>query len=68
MGQGREQARQFLKENPEVAKEVRERVLAQKFPPPTPETKPGEAKSAKSDAKHETKPEKSERPAAKSAK
>jgi len=35
MGQGREQARQFLKENPEVAKEVREKVLAHRFPKPT---------------------------------
>ncbi len=31
MGQGREQSRQFLKDNPEVGKEVREKVLAKKL-------------------------------------
>jgi recombination protein RecA len=30
LGQGREKARQFLKDNPEVAKEIREKVLASK--------------------------------------
>ena len=30
LGQGREQARQFLKDNPEVGKEIREKVLARK--------------------------------------
>jgi recombination protein RecA len=32
LGQGREQARQYLKDNPEAAKEIREKVLAKKFP------------------------------------
>ncbi len=32
MGQGREQARQFLKENPELSKEIRHKVLAKKMP------------------------------------
>src|SRR4029079_7951337 len=36
LGQGREQARQYLKENPEVSKEIREKVLAQRFPPEKP--------------------------------
>ncbi len=44
MGQGREQARQFLKDNPEVAKEVREKVLAKKLPLPMP-VRPEAAKS-----------------------
>jgi recombination protein RecA len=33
LGQGREQARQYLKDNPEAAKEIREKILAKKFPP-----------------------------------
>ena len=31
MGQGREQARQFLKDNPEAAKEIREKILAKRL-------------------------------------
>ena len=34
IGQGREKAREYLKENPEVCEELREKILA---PPPTPE-------------------------------
>jgi recombination protein RecA len=30
LGQGREKARQFLKDNPAVAQEIREKVLASK--------------------------------------
>jgi recombination protein RecA len=30
LGQGREKARQFLKDNPAVAQEIRERILASK--------------------------------------
>src|SRR5947209_17684204 len=37
LGQGREQARQFLKDNPEVGKEIREKVLAKKNREPAPE-------------------------------
>jgi len=48
MGQGREQARQFLKDNPEVAKEVREKVLARKMPLPEPaKAEPGKGETAK---------------------
>ncbi len=54
MGQGREQARQFLKDNPDVAKEIREKVLAKKLAIESPadpaERKEKEAKDAK-DAK-----------------
>ncbi len=63
LGQGREQARQFLKDNAEVAKEIRHKVLAKKMPQPEPEK--GAAKSegkgpdAKADGKAE-KPEKAE--------
>jgi recombination protein RecA len=46
LGQGREQSRQFLKENPEVSKEIRGKILAQKFPSEQPVM---EAKSAKAD-------------------
>ena len=52
LGQGREQARQFLKDNPDVGKEIREKVLARKtvveagdVKAPSPEAK-GEAKKA----------------------
>jgi recombination protein RecA len=31
MGQGREQARQFLKDNPDAAKEIREKILAKRL-------------------------------------
>ena len=55
LGQGRENARQFLKDNPDVGKEVRTKVLAKKMPQPEPE-KPAKA----ADAKSETKPEKTE--------
>jgi recombination protein RecA len=48
LGQGREQARLFLKENPDVSKEVREKVLLKKMPP-----EPGEVKAVKPDAKAE---------------
>jgi recombination protein RecA len=56
LGQGREQARQFLKDNPDVGKEIREKVLARKMPKPTIEVakigKP-DGKPEKSEAKHE---------------
>ena len=56
LGQGREQARQFLKDNPEVGKEVREKVLAKKMP-----KDPADSKAAKADAKGD-KSEKAEKP------
>jgi recombination protein RecA len=52
LGQGREQARQFLKDNPDVGKEVREKVLARKTL-----AEVGEVKEASAEAK---KPEKAE--------
>jgi len=55
LGQGREQARQFLKDNPDVAKEIREKVLAKKMPAPEPAKPaagaPAETKPAAHDAK-----------------
>ena len=33
LGQGREQARQFLKGNPEATREIREKILARRLPP-----------------------------------
>ena len=56
LGQGREQARQFLKDNPEAAKEIREKVLAKKFPPPA-----DESAAADKPAKAEIKVEKTEK-------
>jgi recombination protein RecA len=54
LGQGREQARQFLKENPEAMKEIHEKVLAKKFPP-------APVEPAEKPAKVEAKTEKSEK-------
>ena len=53
MGQGREQARQFLKDNKDVGKEIREKVLAKRTAVPAPETPPAkpEAPAAKPEAK-----------------
>ena len=62
MGQGREQARQFLKDNPEAAKEIRQKVLTKKFPPAVDEQpeKPAkaEAKAEKSEKEKEKIPAK----------
>ncbi|MGN6369847.1 MAG: recombinase RecA [Phycisphaerae bacterium] len=60
LGQGREQARQFLRDNPEVGKEIREKVLAKKSRDPAPEPAKPDLKVApgKADAKPEPKPEK----------
>ncbi len=66
LGQGREQARQFLKDNPEVAKEIREKVLAKKNRESAPEPAKPEPKAA---TKSEPKPEpKSEKVTAKAGK
>jgi recombination protein RecA len=62
LGQGREQARQFLRDNPEVAAEIRQKVLTKKFPPAAPET-PADAKGDKpGDAKAAAKPDKDLKP------
>ena len=57
MGQGREQARQFLKDNPEVMKEIREKILARKMPAPEPTgtVKDGKVEKAEKAEKAETK-------------
>jgi recombination protein RecA len=63
LGQGREQARAFLKENPDVAKEIRHKVLARKMPQPE---APAQEKSAKAaDLKPDLKHEKTEKADAK---
>ena len=54
MGQGREQARQFLKDNKDAAKEIREKILAKKAPP----VEGDKAAVDKADAKAPAKPEK----------
>jgi recombination protein RecA len=60
LGQGREQSRQFLKDNPEVATEIRQKVLTKKFPPAVPEVDAKETKSAAKSDK-DLKPEKAEK-------
>jgi recombination protein RecA len=63
LGQGREQARQFLRDNPDVAKEIRAKVLTKKFPtdyPPAPEKAPKSDAAAKADGKADGKAEKPE--------
>jgi recombination protein RecA len=52
LGQGREQARQYLKDNPDLAKEVHAKVLAKKMPPVEGSEKAAGAAAAK-DAKAE---------------
>jgi recombination protein RecA len=49
LGQGREKARVFLKENPAVAKELREKILASKEAVAAVETGGGDAESADAD-------------------
>lgn len=49
LGQGREQARQFLRDNPDVAKEIREKVLVRKTPAAVPDN------DAKADARTDAK-------------
>ncbi len=61
MGQGREQSRQYLKDNPEAAVEIREKILAKRMPKP----ESADKAAAKPEAKAETK---EGRPAAKTAK
>ncbi|HEY4328924.1 MAG TPA: recombinase RecA [Phycisphaerae bacterium] len=62
LGQGREQARQFLKDNPEVGKEIHQKVLAKKFPVEAPAGADKKAeKTEKADAKSD-KQDKESRP------
>ncbi len=66
MGQGREQARQYLKENPAAAKEIREKILAKRMPKV--EAAP-EKSAVKAESKVDGKPElKDNRPTAKAGK
>jgi recombination protein RecA len=54
LGQGREQARQFLRDNAEVAKEIHTKIMVHKFPPEQPAGADGKpAKAEKPEAKHE---------------
>jgi recombination protein RecA len=46
MGQGRENARQFLRDNPDICKEVRQRVLDIRFPKPDARAADEEAEAA----------------------
>ena len=67
MGQGREQARQYLKDNPAASKEIREKILAKRMPKPEPSE--AEKATAKTDGKTDGKAEsKGGRPMAKVAK
>ena len=67
MGQGREQARQYLKDNPAASKEIREKILAKRMPKPEPSE--AEKATAKTDGKTDGKAESKEgRPMAKVAK
>jgi len=62
LGQGREQARQYLKENPEVGKEIRTKVLAKKFPTEQPAPVDSKAaKAEKAEAKTDGKAEKAKK-------
>jgi recombination protein RecA len=65
LGQGREQARQFLRENADVGKEIRHKVLAKKMPQPEPEKSAAKADGKGPDAKAEGKTEKAEKAEAK---
>ncbi len=67
LGQGREQARQFLKDNREVAKEIREKVLAVRYAIENPPPKEKEPETGRPVAKAE-KAEKSDAKPAKAAK
>ncbi|HTV47297.1 MAG TPA: recombinase RecA [Phycisphaerae bacterium] len=51
LGQGREQARQFLKDNPDAAKEIHQKILARRMPPPETAKPAAEKPAAKSEGK-----------------
>ena len=58
LGQGREQSRQFIKENPEVAREIREKVLARRIVvvDDKPASNAAEKPSIKADGKEPARP------------
>jgi len=58
LGQGREQARQFLKDNKDVSKEIHGKILEKKFPSETPPAPAADLKKADKSEKAEVKPEK----------
>jgi len=51
MGQGREQARQFLKDNPDATKEIREKILAKRLVPAATDKPTAAASAMKPDGK-----------------
>ena len=51
MGQGREQARQFLKDNPDATKEIREKILAKRLVPAATDKPAAAASAMKPDGK-----------------
>jgi recombination protein RecA len=55
LGQGRENSRQFLRDNPDILGEIREKVLALKLPPPQEETEQAEPAAAEQRAAKATK-------------
>ncbi|MGC9259263.1 MAG: recombinase RecA [Phycisphaerae bacterium] len=57
MGQGREQARQFLKDNAHAAKEIREKILAKRLAPPAADKPTTPIVSPKADVKSPPKPD-----------
>ena len=61
LGQGRENAKQFIQENPDLANEIREKILARRRPAATPASGDGKVPSETSKATAVTK----EDPAAK---
>jgi recombination protein RecA len=46
LGQGRENVKQFLRDNPDLADEIRAAVLAKRQPPPSPKAKAVSAPAA----------------------
>lgn len=50
LGQGRENAKQFLKDNPELMDELREKILARRMPAPAADQDSGQAESSGSGA------------------
>jgi hypothetical protein len=55
LGQGRENAKQFIQENPDLANEIREKILARRRPAATPVSGDGKAPSETSKATTVTK-------------
>jgi recombination protein RecA len=57
MGQGREQARQFLKDNPDATREIREKILAKRLVPPVADKPTPSIGASKPDIKPSAKPD-----------